>query len=159
MFNFNAPKHPGDSVPSVPILMSAAKRASPSQESRNDEAGAVRSYRQGDVLIVAAPQAAVDFAAEEARVGGRIVLALGEATGQAHAIADLDAPFVPRNGMDRILRIGPPGATVTHAEHAAIELPPGTDAVRRQREYVPGAATRFDESYENRLECMCVSHE
>jgi hypothetical protein len=68
-----------------------------------------------------------------------MVLALGEATGHAHAIAapgellrDSD-PFVPDH-----LHL-PSGGRLVHEEHATISLPKGWYRVIRQREYVPGA--------------------
>ncbi|KAB8168869.1 hypothetical protein FH609_006840 [Streptomyces sp. 3MP-14] len=101
-------------------------------------------YRQGDVLIVPLDEAAVpqgaETAAAEPRDGrGRLVLALGEATGHAHAVV----------GPGRLVREGgafgpallhvPEGARVVHEEHAAISLPRGWYRVVRQREYVPGS--------------------
>ena len=49
-------------------------------------------YRQGDVLIVAlaegaVPEYALDAASEPRDGRGRLVLALGEVTGHAHAVA------------------------------------------------------------------------
>ncbi|WP_245690960.1 hypothetical protein [Sinosporangium album] len=70
---------------------------------------------------------------------GRLVLALGEATGHAHAVV----------GQGTLLRDADPlrpqhlqltsAARVVHEEHDAISLPPGWYRVVRQREYVPGS--------------------
>jgi hypothetical protein len=105
-----------------------------------DETPIASTYRQGDVLIISAPNAVADEAATRKRIGGRVVLALGEATGHAHAIADVNASLYGTDGTDCVLRIGAAGATLVHEEHAAIDLPAGTYIVRRQREYVPGPA-------------------
>ncbi|MCQ6554628.1 hypothetical protein NPS70_15680 [Streptomyces sp. C10-9-1] len=101
-------------------------------------------YRQGDVLIMPVAEEAVPERAREgggeARDGrGRLVLALGEVTGHAHAVP----------GPGRLVRQGgefgpmllhlPQGGRVVHEEHAAIPLPRGWFRVVRQREYVPGA--------------------
>ncbi|MFJ5222628.1 hypothetical protein [Streptomyces sp. NPDC088400] len=106
-------------------------------------------FRQGDVLIVpvereTVPPHLTDAAAvsgEPRDARGRLVLALGEVTGHAHAVTgpgrlvreqggDLSAPM--------FLHL-PDGGRVVHEEHAAIPLPKGWFRVVRQREYIPGA--------------------
>jgi hypothetical protein len=102
-------------------------------------------FRQGDVLIVPVAESAVpphivaaDGGPRDAR--GRLVLALGEVTGHAHAVT----------GPGRLIREPgdesgpmylhlPDGGRVVHEEHAAIPLPKGWFRVVRQREYLPGA--------------------
>ncbi|MER6912188.1 hypothetical protein ABT354_10990 [Streptomyces sp. NPDC000594] len=101
-------------------------------------------YRQGDVLIApvareAVPSHLTDAVSEPRDRRGRLVLALGEVTGHAHAV----------DGPGRLIRepgpIGPlvlhlpEGGRVVHEEHAAIVLPKGWYRVVRQREYLPGA--------------------
>ena len=92
-------------------------------------------YRQGDVLLVP-----VHDIPDEAKVGarenGRIILAHGEATGHAHAIADPETELLENRG-NRYLRVGETGATVRHEEHGPIALPPGNYRVVIQREYTP----------------------
>lgn len=108
-------------------------------------------YRQGDVLITRIEDSA-PTGAQVSRDSGRIVLAYGEATGHAHAIADRDADLfeLPEardkeadelwDQVTRILRVrGEEGVNLRHEEHGAIAIPPGTYRVVRQREYVPGA--------------------
>ncbi|WP_411141875.1 hypothetical protein [Streptomyces sp. x-80] len=101
-------------------------------------------YRQGDVLIVpvaetALPAHVTDVPDEPRDPRGRMVLALGEVTGHAHAVVGGGAlkreagPFGPA-----LLHL-PDGGRVVHEEHAAISLPKGWYRVVRQREYVPGA--------------------
>ena len=91
-------------------------------------------YRQGDILIVAVSE----ITGQEQTPNGRIILAEGEVTGHAHAIAD---PAVTSYvGVDGVLYLdAPKGADVKHEEHATITLPPGKYRVIRQREYTPEA--------------------
>lgn len=99
-------------------------------------------YRQGDVLIVPiAEDAAVaerwQPAPRDRR--GRMVLALGEVTGHAHAISSPGTLFHdPHTPSSTVLHL-PEGGRVVHEEHAAIGLPKGWYRVVRQREYIPGA--------------------
>ncbi|MFI2232404.1 hypothetical protein [Nocardia testacea] len=101
-------------------------------------------YRQGDVLIV---PVAEDAVAEDAarwlparRDGrGRMVLALGEVTGHAHAIAAPGTLVQAPNPPHAMVLHLPEGGRLTHEEHAAITLPKGWYRVVRQREYVPGS--------------------
>ncbi|MGW4034285.1 hypothetical protein ACWEFL_34160 [Streptomyces sp. NPDC004838] len=101
-------------------------------------------YRQGDVLIVPVAEEAVPAHIENAQAEprdarGRMVLALGEVTGHAHAVPGAGrlvrepGPFGPM-----VLHL-PTGGRVVHEEHAAITLPRGWYRVVRQREYLPGA--------------------
>lgn len=95
-------------------------------------------YRQGDVLVVAVDTVPLS-ARPVARQGGRLVLAEGEATGHAHAIASPDAVLLSDEETDRrFLRLAA-DAVLGHEEHAPILLPAGSYEVRRQREYVPPA--------------------
>ena len=66
---------------------------------------------------------------------GRLILAEGEATGHAHAIAERDAREF-RVGDERFLLVRS-AAQLIHEEHAAIDLPPGSYRVVIQREYAP----------------------
>ncbi|MEW1546841.1 hypothetical protein [Streptomyces tsukubensis] len=101
-------------------------------------------YRQGDVLIVpvaeeSVPAHVAGAPAESRDTRGRLVLALGEVTGHAHAVLGAGrlvrepGPFGPL-----VLQL-PKGGKVVHEEHAAIDLPRGWYRVIRQREYLPGA--------------------
>ena len=95
-----------------------------------------RHYRQGDVLIV--PCARVDSEVRPVeREGGRIVLAHGEVTGHAHAIASVDACLpIDSKTLDRYLDVKAP-VVLDHEEHTRIELPSGFYRVVQQREYRP----------------------
>jgi hypothetical protein len=96
-------------------------------------------YRQGDVLIRKVPS--LPKGSTAVVNADRVVLAHGEVTGHAHAIAPglateftmLDAERVTR----RFLEITSDKAAVTHEEHATIPLPPGFYEITIQREYDP----------------------
>jgi hypothetical protein len=100
--------------------------------------------RQGDILGVPVPEKDVPASARTAPpeprdARGRLVMALGEATGHAHAIPGpgtlLLDPDPSRPGFLHL----PSGGRLVHEEHATISLPKGWYRVIRQREYVPGA--------------------
>ncbi|WP_026342778.1 hypothetical protein [Nocardia sp. BMG111209] len=99
-------------------------------------------FRQGDVLIVPMAEEAVPGHLREAPgeprdARGRMVLALGEVSGHAHA---LTAPgrLLRSDPSVRLLHL-PEGGRLVHEEHAPIVLPKGWYRVVRQREYTPGA--------------------
>ncbi|MEU3186638.1 hypothetical protein ABZ707_20885 [Streptomyces sp. NPDC006923] len=105
-------------------------------------------YRQGDVLIVpvaeeTVPSHLVDAGAasgEPRDARGRLVLALGEVTGHAHAVTGPGRLIRdPAEQTGPMLLHLPAGGRVVHEEHAAIPLPGGWFRVVRQREYLPGA--------------------
>lgn len=97
-------------------------------------------YRQGDVMIQKVKAIPASLPAVE-REAGRLVLAHGEVTGHAHAVAEMDAEmFSERDGV-LYLRC-PSGATVKHEEHAAVVLEPGVYRVTRQRQYNAGMVQR-----------------
>ncbi|MFE3192974.1 hypothetical protein ACFXHA_28455 [Nocardia sp. NPDC059240] len=98
-------------------------------------------FRQGDVLIMPITEAEVPPHAattpdEPRDTRGRMVLALGEVTGHAHAVAARGRLI--RTG-EHMLMFLPEGGRVVHEEHAPIPLPKGWFRVIRQREYFPGA--------------------
>lgn len=101
------------------------------------------SARQGDVLIEAVDEA--EMGEQVQRDNGRIVLAYGEVTGHAHAIADTQAEMFESRVTDvdlgvRFLQVlAEGGVALTHEEHGTITIPPGTYKVTRQREYSPEA--------------------
>jgi hypothetical protein len=113
--------------------------------------------RQGDVLVER-----VDFDAKALphkvvpREAGRIVLAHGEVTGHAHAIAEAEAEMVELETGERFVVVeggirleaaegrkllpgyeGEAGVLLRHEEHHAHGLTPGSYRVIRQREYTP----------------------
>jgi hypothetical protein len=104
------------------------------------EESAMALYRQGDVLLVRVEgfQIPTDTRAL-AREHGRNVLAHGEATGHAHAIADEQAALVSPNAEELYLLVYGKQATLAHDEHDPISVPRGVYRVVRQREYEPEA--------------------
>lgn len=93
-------------------------------------------FRQGDVLIMRDDSVDLRKGQKLEREQGRVVLAHGEATGHAHAIADQTADLYAINEQV-YLRVKGEGAALRHEEHDTINLPPGKYIVRRQREYTP----------------------
>lgn len=102
----------------------------------------MEQYRQGDILIVRIGELP-EGVRPLPRDRGRIVLAYGEATGHAHAIADPGADLLAgstdTNVEERFLQIVSASVTLAHEEHAPITLPRGSYRVVRQREYTPDA--------------------
>lgn len=105
-------------------------------------------FRQGDVFVERIPDSELpEGLIQVDRDRGRVVLAYGEVTGHAHALAELNATLFSKPGTtDRWLVIRATGATVEsggavirHEEHAPIVLEPGVYRVGRQREYSPEA--------------------
>ena len=86
------------------------------------------SVRQGDVLLVAADYRGNNDVRAIPAEDGRIVLAHGEVTGHAHAIAVCDPLAPPAEYFDadaeRYLQVVME-ATVRHEEHGAIVLRQG----------------------------------
>jgi hypothetical protein len=96
-----------------------------------------RQYRQGDVLLCA-----IDRIPPEAKPaptnGDRVIVALGELTGHAHAFAAAEAQlFQEKSSRRSFLVIGEKGARLCHEEHHPILVPEGRYGLRHQREYTP----------------------
>ena len=100
----------------------------------------MKTYRQGDVLIRQVNE--IPSQAKVKKNVGRIVLAYGEVTGHAHAIAEPQAKEFTmeqaNSAVRRFLDVAS-GADVKHEEHATIQLPPGFYEIIQQREYTPEA--------------------
>ena len=92
-------------------------------------------YRQGDVGILRV--AKLPQTAKKQEVKERIVLAYGEVTGHAHAIAT-DAATLFVDGARRFLEVCYK-AELMHEEHGKITLPAGIYEIIQQREYFPEA--------------------
>jgi hypothetical protein len=95
-------------------------------------------YRQGDILIVPTNEK-IDGHELPRDDKGRVVLALGEATGHAHAIHSNQAKLfrsVAGSEERMFLKVdGLQAVNLVHEEHALISLKPGGYKVIRQREY------------------------
>ena len=92
-------------------------------------------FRQGDVFLREVP-GVPEGAKPVRRDNGRIVLAYGEVTGHAHAIADPGAELVITEDDVRFL-LAEAEVALRHEEHATITIPPGAYEVVQQREYTP----------------------
>lgn len=117
--------------------------------------------RQGDVLLT--PVASLPAGCIEVPLDkGRIVLAYGEVTGHAHAIADhgqavrtigpeaaaeIAEAAIARARLwkaptgERYLQVTEP-VTIEHEEHTAHTIPPGIYQVPQQVEYTPAELRR-----------------
>ncbi len=90
-------------------------------------------YRQGDVPLIPIKDIPPSFQPTKPE-NGKLVLALGEATGHHHRIEGVGFSFddpeshrlyrCAQTGA-QILEVGGAGATLLHEEHTAIPLPPG----------------------------------
>ncbi|MGA2868634.1 MAG: hypothetical protein ABSF34_05685 [Verrucomicrobiota bacterium] len=108
-----------------------------------------QQYRQGDVLIERVAEIPVTALKQE--MSRRVILAHGEVTGHHHVLESADPTDwwkqgeIPTTNKKPAALAGelflslPQCASVTHPEHATIELPPGSYRVVRQREYSPEA--------------------
>jgi len=92
--------------------------------------------RQGDVLIVPVKKIPKGNRVGCDRDRGRLILAHGEATGHAHAIASPNASLFEVAGKV-YLSVDGDCVTLDHEEHAKITLPRGDYEIIRQREYSP----------------------
>ncbi len=96
--------------------------------------------RQGDVMILQV--ASLPKAAKNVDNKVRIVLAYGEVTGHAHAIAEREATeFTMEQSagpVKRFLEVVSQ-ATLRHEEHAPVEIPAGVYEIVQQKEYSPEA--------------------
>jgi hypothetical protein len=107
--------------------------------------------RQGDVLItaIATLPAGVDRANPRPRDRGRVILAYGEVTGHAHAIADTaDVPAAaiyddPNANDGSFVMLVESDTGLVHEEHGRIDLPAGTYRVTRQREWTDADEPRL----------------
>ena len=103
-------------------------------------------YRQGDVLLMAVDAVPAE-AQPVARDAGRIVLAYGEVSGHAHAIAapEDEATLLSVSENERFLRLLA-DVDLAHEEHAPIHLPRGVYRVIRQRVWVDADADSVAEA-------------
>jgi hypothetical protein len=103
----------------------------------------MKMYRQGDVLVVETKTVEAGAKEVEPDVKGRLILAEGEATGHAHAVAASTAALlIVRDLM--FLHVHQQ-TQILHEEHAPIDLPPGNYRVLRQREYTPQEIRRVSD--------------
>ena len=105
------------------------------------------TYRQGDVLLV--PGTEIPAGAQPVPAqNGRVVLALGEATGHHHSIGSGARLFRPDDmpaGPGGFLEVGAAGATLEHQEHQSIFLPSGLYQQAIQVEETSAAVRRVED--------------
>jgi hypothetical protein len=108
------------------------------------EETAMALYRQGDVLLVRVG-GIIGKTVAVPRERGRLVLAHGEATGHAHVITAETASLVTAGQAEEmyLMVYGDEPVALTHEEHDAVRLSPGSYRVVRQREYQPDALPRY----------------
>lgn len=95
--------------------------------------------RQGDVMLVPVAKLPVNVT-QAAPDGHRVVLAYGETSGHAHALAkELAIEWIVPNTPARYLQVTAPAAPLTHEEHDTIIVPHGIYEIVRQRQAVPGS--------------------
>lgn len=96
-----------------------------------------RGYQQGDVLLKVSE---IPEGAKKVKpVGGRLILAAGEATGHHHAIADCpEVDLFKKDGV-LYLAVKEEPATLTHEEHGPIDVAPGEYEIGQVVEYDPFA--------------------
>lgn len=87
----------------------------------------MKSYRQGDVLLVAIENIP-DSAKLTTEANAAVILAYGESTGHSHSIragATLFRPDDMPAGPGGFLEVGATGAVLEHQEHGSVFLPKG----------------------------------
>ena len=124
------------------------------------------NIRQGDVLLIPVAKLPADCT-EVPNDRGRIVLAYGEVTGHAHAIADHRIVMPKPGAADEIaeaaigramtrarLLVAKDGSrylevtvsvTLRHEEHTAHPIPPGIYRLPQQVEYTPAELRRVED--------------
>lgn len=93
-------------------------------------------FRQGDVLIERVDKIPANTE-KQVGIGGRVILAYGEATGHHHSL-DADKADWWKRGEEQFVDVKE-ATEVIHQEHAPIKLTPGRYRILRQREYSPEA--------------------
>jgi hypothetical protein len=91
--------------------------------------------RHGDVILEATELVVSEGAVKAPGNAYGVVLAQGTATGHSHVLSGGRAELYTEDGKDyRILRVFEVG-TLTHEEHADIQIEPGTYLVSIKRQY------------------------
>lgn len=93
----------------------------------------MKVYQQGDVVMKQIKQLPEGERTQD-ELCKRKILALGEATGHAHALADADDTAQVVRVMGSLYLIVAQAAALKHEEHREILIPPGTYQVDIVRE-------------------------
>lgn len=96
-------------------------------------------FRQGDVCLLTVATIP-EGAKEQPAKGGKVILALGEATGHHHRFEFLDTSqnvkLYVADGGARYLHVES-GAQLLHEEHSTVDVPAGDYLLPSQVEYAP----------------------
>lgn len=104
----------------------------------------MEQIRQGDVLLVRIEDSVDEFLRDGHRrtqateaIRGRVVLAIGEATGHAHVIESESVALISAEQAEELFLLvyGDAPVALRHEEHDTLDVPPGVYRVVRQREY------------------------
>jgi len=109
-----------------------------SGETKEGGGEASREETRLEIRFIERVDSIPDGGKKVARDNGRVVLAYGEVTGHAHAIAEEEVTMLEVDNGIRYLDVEIE-AFLRHEEHATIALAPGKYRVTRQREYSPEA--------------------
>lgn len=101
----------------------------------------VTQFRQGDILFIKqAQKPSGEVVSRDNR--NRLVVAEGEATGHAHAIAEETVTMYRDDVLNRAWVVVEEKANVVHEEHDTITLDSGVWMVVYQRQYMRGQIRR-----------------
>lgn len=99
-----------------------------------------RQYRQGDILLQRVRNLPEDAVPEIHH--NRVILALGEATGHAHAFAPMAVAAYAADDK-RFVVVQKEFALLEHEEHRTLRIDKGTYEIVRQREYAPSREVKY----------------
>tara|TARA_Y100000034_G_C6827071_1_gene372997 strand:+ start:637 stop:969 length:333 start_codon:yes stop_codon:yes gene_type:complete len=95
-------------------------------------------FRQGDVLVQRLKIRKLPAGFKPVpREGGRVILAHGEVTGHAHALADPEVTLYVDEKGNMIAEVEGDKATIDHEDHGTLTPTKGYWKVDRQTEYTP----------------------
>ena len=104
----------------------------------------MKIYRQGDVCLIAVDSIPEDALLEPAK-NGKLILALGEATGHHHRFEFMDTSqnvrMLKSGSGARYLEVTAP-VELLHEEHSTVIVPPGKYYLPQQVEYTPAELRR-----------------
>ena len=92
-------------------------------------------YRQGDILLIKTTAIPAEATPVKPRMGNRLVVAEGEATGHHHSFAAGSCALL-EHGPDLYLDVPEGGAALEHQEHDTILVDAGVYHGIRQSEWI-----------------------
>ena len=99
---------------------------------RSKTTGCRLIFRQGDILLVSSSLPKEQNLKQSSK---SVVIAYGERSGHRHVLRGMNICLAESFGREFVV-VRDQGAVLEHEEHAAIQVPPGTYSIRRQREFV-----------------------